>query len=366
MEKIFIILKHIECGGIASISIKLANMLSKNGYEVSIFSVCRRTDNSPYKIDPNVCFKELTNFDTDFLEKHNLCYRLLRKISEYLALKKLIKNTKEVAIITTLDEHNIFLSRFGNKETRKIAQVHHDHEFEKKQINNFKNKYGNLDYVVTVAGQLTDEIKIFLKGKSKADVRTISNFLQLSKLESCFDIKQNYVVAAGRFCNDKAFERLLEIWAKIIKVNKDWKLYLIGDGALRPIYEKIIEKYDMKDYVILTGFLSNSDTLNLIKKSKIYAMTSRTEAFPMTILESMSVCTAVIAFDVRVGPRTIISKPFVNGVLIKDGDIVSYCDNLLKLMSDDEYREKIALEATNRVADFSEENILLEWNKILK
>ena len=70
-----------------------------------------------------------------------------------------------------------------------------------------------------------------------------------------------------RFCNDKAFERLLEIWAKIIKVNKDWKLYLIGDGALRPIYEKIIEKYNMKDYVILTGFLSNSDTLNLIKKS---------------------------------------------------------------------------------------------------
>ena len=48
MEKIFIILKHIECGGIASISIKLANMLSKNGYEVSIFSVCRRTDNSPH------------------------------------------------------------------------------------------------------------------------------------------------------------------------------------------------------------------------------------------------------------------------------------------------------------------------------
>ena len=86
-------------------------------------------------------------------------------------------------------------------------------------------------------------------------------------------------------------------------------------------------------------------------------MTSRTEAFSMTILESMSVYTAVIAFDVRVGPRTIISKPYVNGVLVKDDDIDSYCDFLLNLMTNDEYREKIALEAANRVADFSEENL---------
>lgn len=65
--------------------------------------------------------------------------------------------------------------------------------------------------------------------------------------------------------------------------------------------------------------------------SSIYAMTSISEAFPFVLLEAMYNKLSIVAYDVRVGPRTLI-KPDETGYLVTDNDTEAFAATLSKLM----------------------------------
>ena len=182
---------------------------------------------------------------------------------------------------------------------------------------------------------------------------------------NCEDYKRNnYVISVGRFSHEKGFLRLLDVWAKVVNNNKEWKLLLIGDGPEMNFIKEKMLKLNISEYVECPGFLDNKEVMRLLNKSKIYAMPSYTEAFPFTLVEAMQNKLPAVSFDVRIGPQVLIDND-KNGFLVEDDNVDLFAEKLLTLMDNPLLLKEFSNKAFEKSEDFLEENVIKKWIDIL-
>lgn len=96
----------------------------------------------------------------------------------------------------------------------------------------------------------------------------------------------------------KGLEYLIEA-ASIL----DCKLVIIGEGKERPALEAMIQKYDLKDKVILAGRIK--DAYKYLKAFDVFVLPSIKEGFPWVILEALAAEIPIIATKVGAIPEII-------------------------------------------------------------
>ena len=274
-----------------------------------------------------------------------------------------IKQIEKGVIISTRNEHSVLLSKYGRKGVEKIAQLHHDHKFEKRLINDFRKKYTNIDYFVLLTDRLKDEVKVMMKDNTHTKCVVIPNFL--ADMNEIGDLqRKRQVLAVGRLHEVKGFERLIKIW-KRFDAKDGTVLKIIGDGQEKESLQHLIDKYGLQEKVIMTGELSHEKVMEEMHQSLCYAMTSYSEAFPFVLIEAMAAGLPVVAYDVRVGPAAIVQNS-ENGFLIPDGNEELFIDKLRSLCQNDKLREKMSESAVQRSREFSEDSVMKKWLDILR
>jgi len=374
-KNIYITALHLLHGGVEMAIASLANALAKRDYNVTL--LCTYNLGSPaYYIDPKVNIEYLTDVKPNREAFKNAIRQknIFAAVKEgfyalkVLRLKKKVlinsfKNISDGVIISTRNEDSVLLSKYGNNNVLKIAQLHHDHCFDKKLINDFKNHYGNIDIFTLLTETLTAEVTEIMKKNLHTKCITLPNFLPENDIfEEKEVVLENQAVAVGRLHPVKGFLRLIEIWGEISK-KSDTKLKIIGGGEQREELSALIKKLDLEDKVILTGALDHNQVLEEMQKSIFYTMTSTSEGFGFVLIEAMSQGTPAIAFDVRVGPRAIIDDK-INGFLIKDGEKEAFVQKALFLINNPEEREKLSRAAKLKSHDFSEDKLLEKWENL--
>ena len=264
------------------------------------------------------------------------------------------KKTLKTYIKNARDQIKIVFVRCS-KEIRRIRMGIRGDNIEsinKRLLSDFKYKYQNIDYFVHLTDISKNEIENLVRpNNQRTKFITIPNYVMPHKCDDCK--RNNYVISVGRFSHEKGFLRLLDVWAKVINNNKNWKLLLIGDGPeMISIKEKIL-KLNISKYVECPGFLDNSEVMRRMNESKIYAMPSYTEAFPFTLVEAMQNKLPAVSFDVRIGPRVLIENG-KSGFLVNDGDIDAFADKLLLLMENESLLAEFSLNAHEKSKDFLE------------
>ena len=160
MKTVYITSLHLQHGGVEMAIASLANALIKRGYSVEI--LCTYNLGEPaYPIDSRVNITYLTDVHPnrdEFLEAlrtHNFVrilsqgiYSLRVLYLKYSTMVKTIKKISDGVVISTRNEHSVILSKYGQESVKKIAQLHHDHMFDRKLLKDFQNHYGNIDYFV--------------------------------------------------------------------------------------------------------------------------------------------------------------------------------------------------------------------------
>lgn len=373
MKTVYITALHLAHGGVEMAISLMSNAFVKKGYSVTILTLYNLGEPA-YKISPEVKIEYLTDVrpnKEEFLNavRHKNPFEILRQglySLKVLRLKKtaLVKRIKKIndgIIISTRNEHSVLLSKYGNENVLKIAQLHHDHCFDKRLLSDIKNRYINIDYFTLLTDSLTEEVKELIKKKNKHTCCvTVENFLDVADFDVDFNNKEKIVIAVGRLHKVKGFDRLLEIWAKTVKEFPDWKLYLVGDGEEKQSLTDIADKSGINGSVVFTGALSHENVLSDMKKASVYAMTSHSEGFPFVLVEAMSCGLPTVAFDVRVGPKAIINDN-KNGLLVPDGDLDAFNNALCKLMGESDLRLEYSKNAVERATDFTEEKIVKKW-----
>lgn len=139
-------------------------------------------------------------------------------------------------------------------------------------------------------------------------------------------IRSNSIVSVGRLTYPKEYGLLLEAF-KQAKVSMN--LEIIGDGPDKEsILEKIID-LGLTDRVSLLGALAPEEVRNKLSSASVFALISKHEGLPLTIIEAMSAGLPVIASRVGGIPEEIDETC---GILVENN--VEEISTAIKLLSD--------------------------------
>jgi glycosyltransferase involved in cell wall biosynthesis len=139
----------------------------------------------------------------------------------------------------------------------------------------------------------------------------------------------------------------------------EWKLVVVGDGSNKNKYIQYAQQHKLSNIL----FVGLQNPYEYYCKSAIFMMTSAFEGMPMTLLEAQQMGVVPIAMDSFQGLHGMVENN-ATGIIVPDGDIASFTHALLKLMSDDKERIRLAKNAVGASEKFNIETILDKWEMV--
>ncbi len=147
------------------------------------------------------------------------------------------------------------------------------------------------------------------------------------------------IVSVARFESPKDHATLIDALARVREL--DWRLELVGDGPLEAAIHKRARKAGIADRVEFDGY--RADPAPSLARAQIFVLSSRSEAFPRSVLEAMRAGLAVVASDVG-GTGEALDNG-VSGILVPRGDPETLAKALGGLIEDADRRRRLGTAA---------------------
>lgn len=284
--------------------------------------------------------------------KKNLSNILYSSLA-FAKLQSIILKIKPDITINVVGTHSLLFIPLMSG-TGKTVLEHHS-SFSQLPIRKYKRKLmQQYDYNIFLTKEEAD-LASFLVNRT-----VIPNFVTKNPEVSEYSTRENKIIAAGRVVGVKGFERLIEAWYLICKNHPTWHLDIYGEteeNTLKNLRE-LMNVLKMSDRV--SFYPATPDITEIMLSSKIYAMSSHYECYPMVLLEAMSAGMLIIAFDCPTGPRNIINDD--TGILIKDNDIKAFSEHLEGAINNEQQSRIMAKKAHSHSLNYSIEKVIGKWN----
>lgn len=127
------------------------------------------------------------------------------------------------------------------------------------------------------------------------------------------------ILFVGRFVPAKDLTVLVEAFSEILDIHPDAELILVGDGPLMSRITSKVEQMGISDNVRLPGYVANEHLPKYYRGADVFALSSRSENHPITLMEAMSCGTPVVAPDIGWIPNMITDGQ--TGKLVSQGDV---------------------------------------------
>ena len=154
----------------------------------------------------------------------------------------------------------------------------------------------------------------------------------------------------------KNLSKVLNFWKDVEPRCLDWKLEIVGDGPDKIVYESMSRSMGLRRVV----FRGTQDPRPYYERSSLFLMTSNIEGWGMTLVEAMQFGCVPIVSNSFASASTIVSHS-VDGILVPPCDDASYVDSMIRLMTDDSMRNRMAYAALRDCQKFSVEKTVKKW-----
>jgi glycosyltransferase involved in cell wall biosynthesis len=360
--KILYVVPNINNGdGISRVIAIKANYLIENyGYEIAILTQNNGHDNLFFEFNKKITFYDMQLNGTIFHFFNSFKNQLINAINEI----------KPDRIVICDNGLKAFLIPFIiNPKIPLLLEIHSSLFIEESDRKNtflpilssklicFFKQFGASQYNQVIV-ETQDSIE---EWKVKKGI-VIPNPLWFST-DIKSDLSQKNVIAVGRHAYEKGFDRLLEIWKKVIVKYPDWNLTIYGKSNPDFDLVALAKKLTIENNITFHEPVKNIEEKYL--EASIYLMTSRFEGFGMVLIEAMASGLPCVAYDCPCGPRAIIENNS-NGFLIEDGNENQFIQTLENLIENENLRIDMGNKAKISVNKYQIEAIMEHWNSILK
>ncbi len=167
--------------------------------------------------------------------------------------------------------------------------------------------------------------------------------------------------ALGRLSKEKGFDVLIEALNKIINEMNFKKIILkiAGDGPEYENLKLLINKYNINEYVVLIGFVS--EPLRFINESDIFISPSRSESFGYNVIEALQCKKPVIVTDTGAAEIVEYGK---YGIVVTRNDPKVLADAIYELAMNPLKREKLS--KITHMALNDSKKIIEQWIDIIE
>lgn len=175
--------------------------------------------------------------------------------------------------------------------------------------------------------------------------------------------ERELLLAVGRLDPQKGFDQLIEAFEMLAPRFPGWDLVILGEGTERRALEDQCERCGLAARVHLPGRVGNPG--DWYARADLYAMSSRFEGFPNTLLEALAHGLPAVSFDCKTGPGELIEEG-VNGCLVPpDAGAAGLAERLAVLMEDPAARQAMGERATEVRQRFAPERVGAQWDRVL-
>lgn len=166
------------------------------------------------------------------------------------------------------------------------------------------------------------------------------------------------ICAVGRLSAEKGFERLIVIHKRLLEEGIDHRLVIVGDGEDRDYIRRTVNAMDAQDSVILAGYQLNP--YPYMKQSKFVVCSSFTEGLPVIAMEAL--CLGIPLVSAVPSVEEIFGEEECG--LITENDNRSLMAGIRKMLTDEEYYQKIKQGAEARSRFFDGQRMVREVEEI--
>ncbi|QXJ27002.1 glycosyltransferase [Actinomadura graeca] len=169
------------------------------------------------------------------------------------------------------------------------------------------------------------------------------------------------VACVGRLSYEKGVDLLLEAWERAVAGRAGWRLHVYGDGPEREALRARAEAAGVAGSVEFRGVIA--DVEEALVEASVFALPSRDEGLPMSVMEAMAYGLPSVAFDCAPGVRSLIGDE-EGGLLVRRGDTAAFAAALGRLMDDPDLRRALGGAALASVQRFRPDAVLARWDRL--
>jgi glycosyltransferase involved in cell wall biosynthesis len=320
-KRIAVVLQDLAGGGAERVMLNLAKGFADAGHHVQLVLV-RYAGAYASEVPANVEVVALNGG---------------RTIKSIGLLARYFRVQQPDAVIAALPHVNIaaILARLlSNKRTTLIVTEHVHVSIDRKSIGLSLLKlaywamplaYRLADHIVSVskgaAADLADVLRV-----ARDRVQTIYNPVEVDHIVASSQTPPDHpwfknngykvVLGVGRLVEAKDFRTLIQALA-ILRYRGDWKLVILGEGPDREQLELLIQEAGLQEHIDLAGF--RHDVARFIAHSTVFALSSKWEALPTVLIETLALGTPIVSTDCQSGPAEILESGRY-GMLVPVGD----------------------------------------------
>jgi len=265
-------------------------------------------------------------------------------LSTVKRLAKLMEATAPSLIVT----HDYKSNLYGYLATKKngIPHIVHFHGFTSEDA---KAKiYNKIDIavmkrvrkIITVSSETKNRLVKNGIDPSKIDVVINavpdSAFEKVSFDNNIFDKDEKFIVSAGRLSYEKGYDILIDALNILAKDRKKVNCIIYGNGPEREKLQAQIKSYKLEKNIRLAGFID--DLRGPFGAMEFLVIPSRSEGFPLVLLESWAQAAPVVATPVGGLPSLITNNE--NGLLASEVSAKSLAEAILEALSIYNFREQ--------------------------
>jgi glycosyltransferase involved in cell wall biosynthesis len=150
------------------------------------------------------------------------------------------------------------------------------------------------------------------------------------------------IVAVGRLAEPKDALTLVRALAGVR--GRPFTALLVGDGPDRASLEAEVSRLGLQDAIALTG--TRDDVPELLARADVFALSSRSEGAPLSILEAMAAGLPVVSSRVGGVPELVVDGE--TGLLVPPGDPAAMAAALGRLLADAGLRRRLGAAGRER------------------
>lgn len=386
-KKILFYTSGIGLGGVEKVLLELLKFIDKEKYDIKVafqngderYFEAEIPQDIQYKfmldekiIEKTIYFKERKKRNLIY----KICYLFMMKYEKIVMKKEFLKFSEDRDIIIDFKSGDFYKVIQLNKKAKRLCWLHNEitkvssYYKRKERLEKFFN---TCDKVICICNEMKDNlIKEMPSIQNKIEV--FYNCFDIEKIEKLskdtFDLNfddmkrlnDKYFIMVGRLDDvQKDFSTLInayEIYCKI-NIEKNLKLYLLGEGPDREKIENLLKIKGLEKNILLLGAKKNP--YPWIKNSKFLIHSSKFEGLPTVLIEALILGKEIVSTDCPTGPKEILENGKI-GTLIKIGDSEGMAKAINGKLNNEKNIEKI-IESSKR---FDGREIIKNIEKVLE